>query len=133
MGQGGWPCQGRHWGAAQHSQQECYGLALHCTHRERAQAKAWAVLRSEGAAENSSAGNPGAAHSTSKAVLLPPGRQLHSPKQGDEKLSSLSSAKKGTTECNCICSANATTELSIPQGDHSTELDAEISDIFQRT
>lgn len=80
------------------------------------------------------AGNPGAALSTSKAVLLPPGRQLHSSKQGARKLSSLSSAKKGTTQCYCICTANAIIELSIPQGDHGTESDAEISDItFQRT
>lgn len=79
------------------------------------------------------AGNPEAPHSTSKAVLLPPGRQPHSPKEL-KKLSSLSSAKKSTTECYCICTAQAIIELSIPQGDCSRESDTEISDIiFQRT
>lgn len=137
MWQGGWPCWGRHRCPAQHSQQECHRLALHCTHREsiatRGTGQGLGCAQGKELERTARAGSPGAAHSTSKAVLLPPGRQPHSPKQGAEKII-LPVLCKRTAECYCICTANAIIELSIPQGDHSTEKDAEISDIiFQRT
>lgn len=120
---------------ALHSQQECHRLALPCTHRESTAARG--TGQGSGVKElerTAHAGNPGAAHSSSKAVLLAPRRQPVLLGKELKELSSLSSARKGTTECYYICIANAIIELSIPQGDHSTESDAEVSDIiFQRT
>lgn len=88
MWQGGWPCWGRHRCPAQYSQQECHRLALHCTHRESTATtgtgQGLGCAQGKELERMARAGNPGAAHFTSKAV--PPGRQPHSPKQGAENI-----------------------------------------------
>lgn len=109
-GRVGGPAGERHWGSCTAFPQEWAGPALH-THGEHSSQRHRPRLRVKvlGTLEQ---------HSTSKAVPLPAERQPHSPRQGAEKI---------------ICICTAITELSIPQGDHSTESDAEISDaIFQR-
>lgn len=128
MWQGGWPCWGRHRCPAQHSHQECLP-ALHTQgeHSNQRHRPRLGLCSGEGAGESSTCWEPWSSplHQGDSLILL--SKEL-------KKLSSLSSAKRVTTECYCICTANAIIELSIPQGHHSTESDAEISDIiFQRT
>lgn len=99
-----------------------------------AQAKAWAVLRGRSWREQHVLGTLEQPTPPAKLCYWHQGDSLILLSKELKKLSSLSSAKRVTTECYCICTANAIIELSIPQGHHSTESDAEISDIiFQRT